>query len=490
MADERIHAGTVNNNKLRRVMRLLKDQTAAGIAMGAGPLQVAVVRATSHEECLPEEKYVEEIIATGSTSRSKVAFCTRALLGRLSKTQDWAVALKSLIVIHRAILDGGFLFQDQFCFSSSKVGRNFLEYVWFADSDLNLSPSFDLELNSWVRRYARYLDERLICSRVVKSHFDSRWSSVPTSENVCYMATEQLLEELGFLQSLLEEGCHCEVGGYGTTTNSVIQGALILVVADSYKLQQEIGFRVREMLDRLDILQLPHALQLLEICKKAAVGGHQTHMLLKFLDHCRKLVSLLSDVPMPHSSGFVSESDVKKVEETVKMLSPSSSSPAQNTKSKQTTSSGPLLNVSISGQQSEPLQWTGSGYYKGSEGCGDLQRTSGQPFGQFQQEAGQEELLQSDTHLQEKVHLHLSIHSSPEFNLIDLTSEPEVPRVDEFPHDLISWVPSQAPSPQATFADWEQILVGSLKTMTTSHNYNTLTAVPSASVSQSSSVLL
>jgi hypothetical protein len=65
MADERIHAGTVNNNnKLRRVMRLLKDQTAAGIAMGAGPLQVAVVRATSHEECLPEEKYVEEIIAT------------------------------------------------------------------------------------------------------------------------------------------------------------------------------------------------------------------------------------------------------------------------------------------------------------------------------------------------------------------------------------------------------------------------------------------
>jgi hypothetical protein len=369
MADERIHAGTVNNNnKLRRVMRLLKDQTAAGIAMGAGPLQVAVVRATSHEECLPEEKYVEEIIATASMSRSKVAFCTRALLGRLSKTQDWAVALKSLIVIHRAILDGGFLFQDQLCFSSSKVGRNFLEYVWFADSDLNLSPSFDLELNSWVRRYARYLDERLICSRVVKSHFDSRWSSVPTSENVCYMATEQLLEELGFLQSLLEEGCHCEVGGYGTTTNSVIQGALILVAADSYKLQQEIGFRVWEMLDRLDILQLPHALQLLEICKKAAVGGHQTHMLLKFLDHCRKLVSLLSDLPMPHSSGFVSESDVKKVEETVKMLSPSSSSPAQNTKSKQTTSSGPLLNVSISGQQSEPLQWTGSGYYKGSEG--------------------------------------------------------------------------------------------------------------------------
>jgi hypothetical protein len=368
MADERIHAGTVNNNKLRRVMRLLKDQTAAGIAMGAGPLQVAVVRATSHEECLPEEKYVEEIIATASMSRSKVAFCTRALLGRLSKTQDWAVALKSLIVIHRAILDGGFLFQDQLCFSSSKVGRNFLEYVWFADSDLNLSPSFDLELNSWVRRYARYLDERLICSRVVKSHFDSRWSSVPTSENVCYMATEQLLEELGFLQSLLEEGCHCEVEGYGTTTNSVIQGALILVAADSYKLQQEIGFRVREMLDRLDILQLPHALQLLEICKKAAVGGHQTHMLLKFLDHCRKLVSLLSDLPMPHSSGFVSESDVKKVEETVKMLSPSSSSPAQNTKSKQTTSSGPLLNVSISGQQSEPLQWTGSGYYKGSEG--------------------------------------------------------------------------------------------------------------------------
>jgi hypothetical protein len=182
------------------------------------------------------------------------------------------------------------------------------------------------------------------------------------------MATEQLFEELGFLQSLLEEGCHCEVGGYGTTTNSVIQGALILVAADSYKLQQEIGFRVWEMLDRLDILQLPHALQLLEICKKAAVGGHQTHMLLKFLDHCRKLVSLLSDLPMPHSSGFVSESDVKKVEETVKMLSPSSSSPAQNTKSKQTTSSGPLLNVSISGQQSEPLQWTGSGYYKGSEG--------------------------------------------------------------------------------------------------------------------------
>lgn len=521
-------------NKPRRALRLLKDlQTAiagtrsarsAAASGGTLQLQEAVIRATSgdSESCLPEEKYVQQILAAGSNSRNIVSFCTQALVTRLYNTQDSTVALKTLFLIHRALLDGGFLFQDQLtascsntlsisfdCSSSQKdtkaaaaaseaeEGRDY-HSLELLTTQLRSAVDDDHEImNTWVCRYASYLDQRLICSSSVKSHFDSKWSSAQTSEKVCFMPTEQVLADLLLLQRLLEQGCDCgdlqlvaahdlkaaATAGrdrdrrHGSTSsnysilanNPVIQGALILVVADSYKLQQEIGLRLREMLDRLDILETSETLELLQICKRS---GYQSQSLLKVLENCREqLGNLLSDLPLPQSTGFVSEFEMKKVEDSLAVKKHKTAASSDDQSSSDFTASQ-LICRSFD----DTLQ--------------NLQKDDVQ-----------------HKELSTQVRSSSASSSRLEFNLIDFSSDPAAAELvtsslrnkldvaDELSKDLISWVPLQhqasAESPdQAStvrLAEWEQLLVDSLQTMRTSASSKNCSTSSSTSTSTTTS---
>ncbi|CAM6008963.1 unnamed protein product [Sphagnum balticum] len=530
-------------NKLRRALRLLKDlQTAtagtrsarsAAASGGALQLQEAVIRATSgdSESCLPEEKYVQQILAAGSDSRNKVSFCTQALVTRLYNTQDSTVALKTLFLIHRALLDGGFLFQDQltascsntlsisFDCSSSRKGTKAAAAAAASEADegrdyhslellttqLRSAVDDDHEIiNTWVCRYASYLDQRLICSSSVKSHFDSKWSSAQTSEKVCFMPTEQVLADLLLLQRLLEQGCDCgdlqlvaahhlkaaAAAGrdrdrrHGSTSsnynilanNPVIQGAFILVVADSYKLQQEIALRLREMLDRLDILETSETFELLQICKRS---GYQSQSLLKLLENCREqLGNLMSDLPLPQSTGFVSEFEMKKVEDSLAVK-----------KSKTAASSDD----------------------QSSSDCTASQLVC-RSFHDTLQNLQKDDVQHKHKGLSTQVRSSSSSASSSrlEFNLIDFSSDPaaaelvtsslrnKVDAADELSKDLISWVPLQqqasAESPDqastARLAEWEQLLVDSLQTMRTSASSNNNCSTSSSSSTTTTTQLL
>ena len=192
--------------KLAAILGLLKDQTAAGLARASGPyshLQFATVMATNHHESLPEEKYVEEILAAGGGSRMQVSFCTRLLVKRLNKTQNWAVAVKCLVILHRTILDGGFLFQDLLAYGSLREGKEYLSFARFRCDQ----ASGDLDLCYWVKSYANYLDERLRCSHAVKTHLDHRWKGEVTQSRVDFMESGELLFQLEALQNLLHELC-------------------------------------------------------------------------------------------------------------------------------------------------------------------------------------------------------------------------------------------------------------------------------------------
>ncbi len=69
------------------------------------------------------------------------------------------------------------------------------------------------------------------------------------------------------------------------------------------------------MLDRLDMLETSETFELFQICKRS---GYQSQSLLKLLENCREqLGNLLSDLPLPQSTGFVSEFEMKKVEDSL-----------------------------------------------------------------------------------------------------------------------------------------------------------------------------
>ncbi|PRQ33626.1 putative ANTH domain-containing protein [Rosa chinensis] len=69
-------------------------------------LEVAIVKATSHEDELAGEKYIREILQLTSYSQGYVHTCVSTVSKRLGKTRDWIVALKALMLVHRLVNDG------------------------------------------------------------------------------------------------------------------------------------------------------------------------------------------------------------------------------------------------------------------------------------------------------------------------------------------------------------------------------------------------
>ncbi|KAG9457114.1 hypothetical protein H6P81_001622 [Aristolochia fimbriata] len=119
-------AGVVGT-MLRQAVGSFKDRAAIGKAMvcsghggggggGGGALsemEIAVVRATAHEECPTEEKYVHEILFLVSNSPGSTPFLARRISRRLRRTRDPVVALKTLLLVHRLVRGGDRNFELQ-----------------------------------------------------------------------------------------------------------------------------------------------------------------------------------------------------------------------------------------------------------------------------------------------------------------------------------------------------------------------------------------
>lgn len=145
---------------IRKAIGAVKDQTSIGIAKVASnmapDLEVAIVKATSHDEDPASEKYIREILNLMSYSRGYIHACVTAVSKRLGKTRDWIVALKALMLVHRLMNEGPPLFQEEIMYATRR-GTRLLNMSDFRDE----AHSSSWDHSAFVRTYAMYLDQRL-----------------------------------------------------------------------------------------------------------------------------------------------------------------------------------------------------------------------------------------------------------------------------------------------------------------------------------------
>ncbi|KAF1001626.1 hypothetical protein AG4045_004306 [Apium graveolens] len=131
----------MSSSTIRKAIGAVKDQTSIGIAKVASndapELEVAIVKATSHDDDPADEKYIRRILQLTTCSRGYVSVCVSKLSKRLGKTRDWIVALKSLIVVHRLLNEGDLVFQQEIMFTTRK-GTRLLNMSDFRDEDFCL----------------------------------------------------------------------------------------------------------------------------------------------------------------------------------------------------------------------------------------------------------------------------------------------------------------------------------------------------------------
>ncbi|XP_078443307.1 ENTH/ANTH/VHS superfamily protein isoform X2 [Wolffia australiana] len=281
-------SGVVSQPSLRKYLGAIKDSTTVGLAKVNSDykeLDIAVVKATNHVERPPKEKYIRAIFAAVSASRPRadVAYCIHALARRLAKTRNWAVALKTLIVIHRAMREVDPTFREELI-NYGRSRNQMLNMAHFKDD----SSAHAWDYSAWIRTYALYLEERLECFRVLKYDVET---DPPRNRD---LDTVELLEQLPVLQQLLYRLLGCLPQG-AAAQNFIIQLAMSMISGESIKIHQSIDSGTLNLVDKFFEMQRPYALKALEVYRRAVQQGDR---LAEFYEAC-KAVDIRRGVGFP-----------------------------------------------------------------------------------------------------------------------------------------------------------------------------------------------
>ncbi|EPS71208.1 hypothetical protein M569_03549 [Genlisea aurea] len=315
----------MTTGKLKKAIGAVKDHTSIGIAKVSSNissnLEVAVLRATTHDDLPIDDRYALEVLQIVSSNKIHAAACARAVGKRIGRTRNWIVALKSLMLVLRIFQDGDPYFPRE-VLHAMKRGSKILNLSGFRD-DSNSSP---WDFTSFVRTFALYLDERLECFLTGKlqrryAHHDgspliyqrskSRGAAAIT-EPVRDMKPAMLLDKMTCWQRLIDRAIATRPTG-AARANNLILLSLHAVVRETFDLYRDISDGLAQVLDIFFHLQYQNGVAAFQICLKAV---KQFDELSGFYTMCRGLgVGRSSEYPTVQS---ISDELIESLQEFLK----------------------------------------------------------------------------------------------------------------------------------------------------------------------------
>ncbi|KAI3936904.1 hypothetical protein MKW92_024141 [Papaver armeniacum] len=152
-------------SKLRLVLGSVKDQASISKAMiyrkdgYLSDIEIAILRATSHDEHPIDDKQLHEIlflVSNSSPSSISIPYLSQKISNRLRKTKNHFVALKMLLLVHRLLRGGDRKFEQGF--RKSHLNGH-LEIL--SQHHRHHHHHHHLHHNYFLHNYASFIEERM-----------------------------------------------------------------------------------------------------------------------------------------------------------------------------------------------------------------------------------------------------------------------------------------------------------------------------------------
>lgn len=304
-------------SKFKRAIGAVKDQTSISLAKvsstNVSNIEVLILKATRHDDIPVDDRYVQEVLQLISSNKAYAASCAQGLARRISKTRNWVVAMKSLMLVLRVFQDGDVYFPRE-VLHQMKKGHKVLNLSTFRD-DSNSSP---WDFTAFVRTFALYLDERLDCflrGKLQKRYTASKDKGSGKSRNsepVFDMKPAMLLDKIMNWQRLLDRAMGTRPTG-PARGHRLVQISFHAIVQESFDLYKDISDGLTLLLD--NFFHLPHqtCLNAFQACIKAS---KQYDELCSFYNSCKSMgIGRTSEYPCVQK---ISEELIQTLQEFLK----------------------------------------------------------------------------------------------------------------------------------------------------------------------------
>ncbi|XP_017968756.1 phosphatidylinositol-binding clathrin assembly protein LAP isoform X10 [Drosophila navojoa] len=246
---------------------------AARHSLAGQGLAKSVCKATT-EECIgPKKKHLDYLVHCTNEPNVSIPHLANLLIER-SQNANWVVVYKSLITTHHLMAYGN---------------ERFMQYLASSNSTFNLSSFLDkgtvqgYDMSPFIRRYAKYLNEKSLSYRAMAFDF-CKVKRGKEEGSLRNMNAEKLLKTLPVLQAqldaLLEFDCQSN-----DLTNGVINMSFMLLFRDLIRLFACYNDGIINLLEKYFDMNKKHARDALDLYKKFLVRMDRVGEFLKVAEN-------------------------------------------------------------------------------------------------------------------------------------------------------------------------------------------------------------
>ncbi|KAK7314867.1 hypothetical protein VNO77_33395 [Canavalia gladiata] len=271
--------------KLRLALGSMKDHASIGKAMmyhhqhdGFSNIEIAVLRATGHDNGTIDDKYMHEILFLVSNSKGSIPFLAERISRRLGKTKDHVVALKTLVLIHRLLRGGNRSFEQELC-KAHVSGHLQISTRCFTK---NFDPSV-----SFLHNYASYLEERMSWLINQAGKLEPIMSKGLEFRRYDEKSIDMAFRILPKCQGLIDKVLECSPHDILCLDHSLAHAALSNTLRESFQVYMTFSEGIAALVNMFFDLTASARGLACEILKKASL---QSQKLYDLFESCKQMV--------------------------------------------------------------------------------------------------------------------------------------------------------------------------------------------------------